>query len=102
MSYLKLAQRVVEEFGKSRLQAESAAAVQASVVQVCEKSELSEKSLPNVTEEEWEKLLRWMESAEGLPAGSLRYYTQQELRQRFPDKKIIKPNIYHLKDTYVS
>jgi hypothetical protein len=46
--------------------------------------------LGETSPEEWSKILGWVEEAEGLPPGSLRYYTQQELRTRYPEKKMAR------------
>jgi hypothetical protein len=53
-------------------------------------SDKSAKSQMAITPEEESKILRWIEAAEGLPPGSLRFYTQEELRRRFPDKKMAR------------
>jgi hypothetical protein len=53
-------------------------------------SDKSAKSPIAMTAEEESKILRWIESAEGLPPGLLRFYTQDELRRRSPDKKMAR------------
>jgi tubulysin polyketide synthase-like protein len=53
-------------------------------------SDKSAKSPVAMTTEEESKILRWIEAAEGLPPGSLRFYTQEELRRRFPEKKMAR------------
>ena len=55
-----------------------------------EGSAKSDKRPAALTKDEEAKILRWIELCEGLPPGSQRFYTQEELRQRFPDKKIVK------------
>jgi len=77
MSYLELAQKALER-RRSEVSADTTTATSSSA------------KPPLLTPDEESKILRWIEADEGLPPGSLRFYTQREFRRRYGPAKMIR------------